>query len=111
MRGSAMSRTAAVALALVTGMLALACGRKQAVRESAGPADLIVFVREGCPHCAKAEQYLSRLQEERPGLVVAVREVTGDPSALRDLRRLSEAHGIRAPGVPTFVPNPPSPSF
>ena len=35
-----------------------------------------VFVREGCPHCAKAEEFLARLARERPDLDIVIRDVT-----------------------------------
>jgi thiol-disulfide isomerase/thioredoxin len=38
-----------------------------------------VFVREGCPHCAKAEKFLAGLARERPDLNIVVRDVSRNP--------------------------------
>jgi len=47
---------------IVGCMLALVTG--WAVAASVQPADIEVFVREGCPHCAEAKVFLARLQQE-----------------------------------------------
>lgn len=31
------------------------------------PADIEAFVREGCPHCSKAKEFLATLNLQRPG--------------------------------------------
>jgi len=31
-------------------------------------ADIEVFVRQGCPHCAKAKEFLEELKREQPDL-------------------------------------------
>jgi glutaredoxin len=64
---------------------------------------LQVFVREGCPHCAAAEEYLEELESARPELRVVYRWVDRDQDARSELQRLSRAAGIEAPGVPTFA--------
>lgn len=64
---------------------------------------LEVFVREGCPHCADAKEFLARLARERPALTIVYRQVDADPSAREDLARASQRAGIWPPGVPTFV--------
>jgi glutaredoxin len=61
-----------------------------------------VFVREGCPHCAKAEQFLEGLARERPDLDIVIRDVLAEPAALQ---RLQEIAGQQAGGnarVPAF---------
>lgn len=66
--------------------------------------DLLVFVREGCPHCADAEAWIeSDLLEERPGLDVEIVDVARDPAALERLRAIVAARGVAAVSVPTFV--------
>lgn len=64
--------------------------------------DVEVFVREGCPHCARAKEFLVKLQKERPDLRIVIRDVERDPDALSRLRDLSAANGspIR---VPSFL--------
>jgi len=70
----------------------------------AAPAQVIeVFVRDGCPHCSAAKQYLSELQRERPHLNIILRPVDRDPKARDALLRLSRQSGHWPPGVPTFV--------
>ena len=64
--------------------------------------ELEVFVREGCPHCAKAKAFLSALNSERPQLRIVYFSVDRDPEALDRLARYSQAAGVWPPGVPTF---------
>jgi glutaredoxin len=68
-----------------------------------GGPELQVFVREGCPHCAAAKDFLPELQKRRPGIQVRLRPLESDPAALDDLLRHSRQAGIQAPGVPMFV--------
>jgi glutaredoxin len=68
-----------------------------------GGAELQVFVRDGCPHCAAAKAFLPELQKLRPGIQVRLRPLESDPAAIDDLLRYSRQAGIGAPGVPTFV--------
>ena len=60
-------------------------------------------MREGCPHCAKAEIYLAKFSKERPWLQIVYRRIDNDPIARDDLIRYSQNSGIWPPGVPTFV--------
>lgn len=66
---------------------------------------LEVFVRDGCPHCANAKNFLSGFSHERPWLQIVYRPVDHDPIARNELVRLSQNAGIWPPGVPTFVIN------
>jgi len=70
---------------------------------SAAARVLEVFVREGCPHCADAKEFLPRLRAERPALTIVVRPVDEDETARVDLVRISRKAGIWPPGVPTFA--------
>jgi glutaredoxin len=63
---------------------------------------LEVFVREDCPHCARAKDFLPQLARERAGLHIIYRPVDSDPAARDDLMRLSRQAEIWPPGVPTF---------
>jgi hypothetical protein len=69
------------------------------------PADLDVetFVQPGCRHCRDAQHFLSRLRDERPGLVVVVRDVARDRRALARLRTLAERAAIRIVATPTLA--------
>ena len=64
---------------------------------------LVVFVRDGCPHCAEAKIFLSKLAHERPELRIIYRSIDNDASARDELIRYSQNAGIWPPGVPTFV--------
>ena len=67
---------------------------------SANAASIEAFVREGCPHCAKAEEFLARLQQEQRSLTIVVRDVQKDPSALERLKELARTQGAGAARVP-----------
>jgi glutaredoxin len=67
---------------------------------------LVVYVRDGCPHCADAKAYLALLQLERPGLRIEWRDVAHDPAAARALEQVFADAGQWPPGVPTFVLGP-----
>jgi len=49
------------------------------------------FVREGCPHCAKAEGFLARLGQERTDLKIVIRDVQKEPAALARLQEVAKA--------------------
>ncbi len=65
-------------------------------------ADIEVFVRNGCPHCAKAELFLQSLKRERPELRVVIHDVSKEPAALEQLQRLAKDQGVRVVKVPAF---------
>jgi glutaredoxin len=67
-----------------------------------GQPDIEAFVREGCPHCAKAKEFLAKLQQEQPGLRIEIRDVGLDPAAMERLKRLVESHGETMVRVPAF---------
>jgi glutaredoxin len=70
------------------------------------PADIEIFVREGCPHCAKAEIFLAALGRDRPELRIVIRDVGKDPAALARLKAMAQALGAGSVRVPaTFVGN------
>jgi glutaredoxin len=70
--------------------------------ESALPVDIEVFVHTGCPHCAKAEEFLAKLQLEQPALRIAIRDVSREPGALERLQRIADSHGTTGVRVPAF---------
>lgn len=70
---------------------------------AAPAAEVEVFVRDGCPHCSAAKQFLAELQRERPELRIVLRPVDKDLQARDDLLRLSREHGHWPPGVPSFL--------
>ena len=60
-----------------TAFAAAAPSHKLNEGTSAQPADIEVFVREGCPHCARAEVFLAALKQEQPDLQ-QIRDVLKD---------------------------------
>jgi glutaredoxin len=65
-------------------------------------ADIEVFVRNGCPHCAKAETFLQTLQQEQPALKIVIRDVSKEPAALERLQTLAKQQGVKTVRVPAF---------
>lgn len=61
-----------------------------------------VFVREGCPHCAKAEAFVQTLQQEQPELQIVIRDISREPAALDRLKQLTDTQGINTIRVPAF---------
>ena len=54
--------TSAVGMVFDCAFAAETFTQPAATREAAAqPADIEVFVREGCPHCVKAEEFLAKL--------------------------------------------------
>lgn len=95
-----------IALLLWSGAAGLALASPSAdaaVTEGTRAETIEVFVREGCPHCAQAEQFLARLARERPALRIVIRDVLAEPPALARLQELARSHGGGAPRVPAFL--------
>lgn len=67
--------------------------------------DIEVFVREGCPHCAKAETFLHSLSLEQPALRIRIRDIYRDPSALQRLKQLAADTHTGVVKVPAFYLN------
>ena len=73
-----------------------------AAQSAPQPVDVEAFVREGCPHCASAEEFLATLGRERPELKIAIRDVGREPAALERLKEIAKAQGtdsVRVPAV------------
>ena len=90
-------------LTRLVALVALAVGLLMApVVAVAAELAIEAFVREGCPHCAKAEEFLAQLQKERPALKVTVRDVQKEPAALERLKQLAReqhAGAVRVPAI------------
>lgn len=61
-----------------------------------------VFVREGCPHCAKAEEFLKELGRQRPELEISIRDVSKDAQALQRLQDIAREQHSGNARVPAF---------
>lgn len=66
------------------------------------PADIEVFVREGCPHCAKVETFLHTLQQEQRALKIVIVDIAKQPDALQRLQLMAKNQGIRVVRIPAF---------
>lgn len=81
-----------------------ASGSAPAASAPAAQQQLVeVFVREGCPHCAKAEEFLAVLGRERPDLRIVIRDVSKEPAAMTRLQEAAQQYGGGAARVPAFV--------
>jgi glutaredoxin len=65
-------------------------------------ADIEVFVRSGCPHCAKAELFFLALKREQPALRIVIHDVVQEPAALEQLQLLAKNQGTGTVRVPAF---------
>lgn len=93
----------ALAAWLFVLLAAPAAANRAAASVPAGSGPLLeVFVREGCPHCAKAEEFLAALAQEQPSLRMSVRDVLKEPEALARLQQLAEQHAGGQARVPAF---------
>jgi glutaredoxin len=71
--------------------------------DAAAPsADIEVFVRNGCPHCAKAELFLQTLKQERSALRIVIHDVSQEPASLEQLQRIAKNQGVKVIKVPAF---------
>jgi len=77
-------------------------GHAALTEATAEAADIEVFVRQGCPHCADAEVFLQSLKQEQPTLNIIVYDVIQEPSALERLQLLAGDQGIKSARVPAF---------
>ena len=65
--------------------------------------DIEVFVREGCLHCDKANEFLTKLKKLKPHLKINMRDVRKEPAALVLLRRMAQNQGGVEHAYPAFV--------
>jgi len=100
---SAMSALAMMrlVLGLLIGIATMA--NVQADGHFEKPADIEAFVRDGCPHCEQAEQFLAILQREQPDLRIAIRNVNQEPAALERLKAIIESRNSGLIRLPAFV--------
>lgn len=112
MRREVGLKSAAVAvvrgLVWLLALISLAIAVETAYAAPPPPAKPLVieaFVREGCPHCADAEQFLSELGREQPELKILIRDVQKDPAALDRLKQIAEQRMEGAPRVPAILVN------
>ncbi len=95
-----LARALAIALALGG---AAPVGAEPAPVAEAACGELVMFSRDGCPHCADAAVFLDALQARHPELEIRIRDVGRDPAARDALRALALRHGVSTLGVPAFA--------
>lgn len=79
--------------------------KTSALSTPAVSADIEVFVRDGCPHCAKAEEFLHKLQQERPGLNIVYYNINRKPEYLERLKQIALKVHNPSVRVPAFYLN------
>ena len=94
---------ALAAQGLLWALLHFAASDAGASPQTANAAVLEVFVRDGCPRCADAKEYLPEFAGNHPELKIVLRSLDDDPAARDDLVRHSRFAGVWPPGVPTFI--------
>ncbi len=97
-------RTLILILIMVLGVNAMTYAepvRSSAEQQSTSP-DIEVFVRNGCPHCAKAELFLKSLKQEQPSLNIVIRDVVQEPAAMERLQQLAKSQAAGTVRVPAF---------
>ncbi|MFW0837952.1 MAG: hypothetical protein ACKKL5_03040 [Candidatus Komeilibacteria bacterium] len=67
------------------------------------PVTVYFFWGDGCPHCAKEEIFLNKLEYETPGVIVKHFEVWHDSDNLKLLQQVAERMQIKANGVPLTI--------
>jgi glutaredoxin len=86
---------------VMVALLALLLGGGVA-RAEARCLEIEMFSQAGCPHCARAIEYLEGLRVVRPDVSIRVRDIADDPRAAERLVELSLSHGRTAVSVPAF---------
>lgn len=69
---------------------------------AAQPADIEVFVQQGCPHCASAEAFLQALKREQPTLNIIIHDIKHEPTTLEQLQLLAKNQGMKSVRMPAF---------
>jgi glutaredoxin len=64
--------------------------------------EIEMFSRQGCPHCARAREFLDGLRIVRPDLSIRIRDLGEEPAAIERLVELSRAHELAGVAVPAF---------
>ncbi|MCX7088123.1 MAG: NrdH-redoxin [Methylococcales bacterium] len=64
--------------------------------------DIDVFIREGCPHCAKADEFLQALQQEQPRLNIILHDINKESGALQRLQAIAAQQQTGMVRVPAF---------
>lgn len=90
-------------LASISAWTGAAADAAQSTVAPVPAADIEAFVREGCPHCTRAENFLAALKLEQPQLRIVIRDVLREPAALERLKRIAADLGVATVRVPAFA--------
>jgi len=71
--------------------------------QESAPVYLTLFYGDGCPHCAKEEAFLDKLEEEFPNLVVRRLEVWYNQDNIKLMQETGKELGVNIRGVPFTV--------
>jgi cytochrome c biogenesis protein CcdA/glutaredoxin len=102
MRRPGVRKFLLVCLLAGVGLAIVLPGTAQADDTTDSPVVVTLFWGQGCPHCAKAKEFLADLQAERPEVTIDAYEVYNDPDNAELFRETAELAGTRATGVPTI---------
>ena len=83
--------------------IAIPAKNDAAIAQAPHAIDIEVFIREECPQCDKAKEFLTKLQNLRPQLKIIIRDVRKEPAALELLKRVAQNQGDVALDYPAFV--------
>jgi len=61
---------------------------------------LTAYVRNGCPHCKAAKEFLTKYGSRYPALKIVYREVTTDKTASQEMRDVARRYSQRAASLP-----------
>lgn len=65
--------------------------------------DLYLFYGDGCPHCAKEEEFLEYLENTKDNIKIHRFEVWNDSDNAELLREVADTLGVKVSGVPFLV--------
>lgn len=97
------ARTVALASLLVAAHAAGQAPESRGPSRTAACDQVVLFHREGCPHCERAQAFLDELEHESPALTIERFDIGLDTRARVRFFELSEQNGITRPGVPAFL--------
>ncbi|MBT6483527.1 MAG: hypothetical protein HOK71_02500 [Planctomycetaceae bacterium] len=63
---------------------------------------MTAFVRNGCPHCRDAKEFLRKYRSRYPAMSIVYREVTTDPNARNDMNALVSRYRRSAASLPVI---------
>lgn len=62
-----------------------------------------IYSKKGCPHCARAYEFIYELQRQYPLLHVVARDIQENPENRQRFIQFNQRHAIEQPGVPSIL--------